>query len=215
MEASGDREGLAALLMRVRSEDFVAGRLMEAVEAIPRRLFVPDGAVDPYGEHTFPLPCGQTMPSARMAVRIAAALRVQPEHRILEIGTGSGYVTALLARLGVHVVTLERYRTLSAAAGERLRACSLTNVTCVQEDGRSGYAEAGPYDRIVVHGSFEELPKAFVEQMASGAMLVTAIGPGDGRQQIVRHQKQGSRFEVTPLFPVRLQPLEIGKASIL
>jgi protein-L-isoaspartate(D-aspartate) O-methyltransferase len=215
MDMSGDREGLAALLMRVRSEDFVAGRLMEAVEAIPRRLFVPDGVADPYGEHTFPLPCGQTMPSARTAVRIAAALRVQPEHRVLEIGTGSGYVTALLARLGVHVVTLERYRTLSSAASERLRTCSLSNVTFLQEDGRAGYAEAAPYDRIVVHGSFDELPKAFVDQMASGAMLVAAIGAGGGVQQMVRHHRQGSRFELTPLFPVRLQPLEIGKASLL
>ncbi len=215
MEMTGDREGLAALLMRVRSEDFVAGRLMEAVETIPRRLFVPDGVSDPYGEHTFPLPCGQTMPSARTAVRLAAALRIQPEHRVLEIGTGSGYVTALLARLGVQVVTLERYRTLSTAAADRLRLCSLSNVTFIQEDGRAGYAEAGPYDRIIVHGAFDELPKAFVEQMASGAMLVTAIGPANGRQQIVRHHKQGSRFELTPLFPVRLQSLEVGKASIL
>ncbi|WP_168990380.1 protein-L-isoaspartate(D-aspartate) O-methyltransferase [Aureimonas flava] len=211
----GDREGLAALLMRVRSEDFVAGRLMEAVEAIPRRLFVPDGVPDPYGEHSFPLPCGQTMPSARTAVRLAAALRIQPEHRVLEIGTGSGYVTALLARLAVQVVTLERYRTLSTAASERVRSCSLGNVTFVQDDGRAGYAEAAPFDRIVVHGSFEELPKAFVEQMASGAMLVAAIGAGDGVQQIVRHQKQGSRFELTPLFPVRFKPLDAGKASVL
>ncbi|WP_279481457.1 protein-L-isoaspartate(D-aspartate) O-methyltransferase [Aureimonas sp. SK2] len=211
----GDREGLAALLMRVRSEDFVAGRLMEAVEAVPRRLFVPADVADPYGEHSFPLPCGQTMPSARTAVRLAAALRIQPEHRVLEIGTGSGYVTALLARLALHVVTLERYRTLSSAAADRLRNCSLSNVTLVQEDGRAGYMEAGPFDRIVVHGCFDELPKTFVEQMASGAMLVAPIGPGDGEQQVVRHHKQGSRFELTPLFPIRLQPLEIGKASIL
>lgn len=215
MEMPGDREGLAALLMRVRSEDFVAGRLMEAVEAIPRRLFVPADVTDPYGEHSFPLPCGQTMPSARTAVRLAAALRIQPEHRVLEIGTGSGYVTALLARLALHVVTLERYRTLSSAAADRLRSCSLSNVTCVQEDGRAGYMEAGPFDRILVHGCFDELPRVFVEQMASGAMLVAPIGPGAAEQQVVRHHKQGSRFELTPLFPIRLQPLEIGKASIL
>ncbi len=123
-------------------------------------------------------------------------------------------MTALLARLAVQVVTLERYRTLSTAAGERLRLCSLSNVTVVQEDGRTGYGEGAPYDRIVVHGSFEELPRSFVEQMASGAMLVAAIGPGDGPQQMVRHHKQGRPLRTDASFPARLQPLEVGKASI-
>ncbi|WP_182084630.1 protein-L-isoaspartate(D-aspartate) O-methyltransferase [Aureimonas sp. ME7] len=210
-----DREGLASLLMRIRSEDAVAGRLMEAVEAVPRRPFVPAGVEHPYGDHSFPIACGQTMPSARTAVRLAAALRMQPEHRVLEIGTGSGYVTALLARLAVQVVSVDRYKTLTTQAEASLRSCGIGNVTFVHDDGRGGCPDQAPFDRIIVHGAFEQLPKTFVEQMASGGILVAAIGPAQGEQLVVRHQKQGSRFEHTELFPIRLQPLETGVATVL
>jgi protein-L-isoaspartate(D-aspartate) O-methyltransferase len=155
------------------------------------------------------------MPSARHAIRLVAALKVQPESRILEIGTGSGYVTALLARLGLHVTTLERYKSLVAAASDRLKATALTNTTFVQEDGRNGYAEMGPFDRIVVHGSFETVPRSLLDQLASHGILMAAIGPAEGEQRITRFQKFGSRFEEDVVFPARLQPLESGVASFL
>jgi protein-L-isoaspartate(D-aspartate) O-methyltransferase len=211
----GDRERLASFLMTLRSVDGVAGRLMAAVEAIPRRRFMPDEIADPYADHAVPIGCGQTMPSARHAIRLVAALKVQPESRILEIGTGSGYVTALLARLGLHVTTLERYKSLIAAASDRLKAASLTNTTFVQEDGRSGYAEMGPFDRIVVHGSFEAVPRVLLDQLASHGILIAAVGHPEGEQRITRFQKFGSRFEEDAIFPVRLQPLESGIASFL
>lgn len=213
--STADREQLASFLMTLRSDDGVGARVMTVVEAVPRRLFVGPGISDIFADQSLPLECGQTMPSARAAVRLAGALRVQPESRILEIGTGSGYVTALLAKLGLHVTTLDRYKTLLTRAAERLKTCGITNVTYIQEDGRDGYAAQAPFDRIVVHASFEALPRAFVEQMASQGILVTAIGAPGERQRIVRHQKLGSRFEEELLFDARLQPLERNVATLL
>lgn len=210
-----DRERLASFLMPLRSVEGVAGRLMAAVEAIPRRPFMPEEVVDPYEDRATPIACGQTMPSARHAIRLVAALKVLPESRILEIGTGSGYVTALLARLGLHVTTLERYKSLIAAASDRVKAASLTNTTFVQEDGRSGYAEMGPFDRIVVHGSFETIPRVLLDQLASHGILIAAVGPPEGEQRITSFHKLGSRFEEEILFAARLQPLESGIASFL
>lgn len=214
-DSTQERERLASFLMTLRGGEGVAGRLMEAVEAVPRRLFVPGGVADPFADQSFPLPCGQTMPSARMAVRLVSALKVQPESRVLEIGTGSGYVTALLARLGLHVTTLERYTTLLTQASERLAGLALTNVTFVREDGRDGLAAQAPFDRILVHGSFEAVPRSFVEQMAPQGIMLVALGPGDEAQMMTRQQRLGSRFEEEALFPVRLQPLEKGVSSSL
>ncbi|WP_062202854.1 protein-L-isoaspartate(D-aspartate) O-methyltransferase [Aureimonas sp. AU12] len=210
-----DREHLASFLMTLRSDEGVAGRVMAAVEAVPRRLFVPADMADPFADKASPIECGQTMPSARTAVRLVAAMKIQAENRVLEIGTGSGYVTALLAKLGLQVTTIDRYRTLLTKATERLKACGLHNVTYVQDDGRKGYPDLAPFDRIVVHGSFETLPKAFVDQMASQGILVVALGAPGERQRVVRHQKLGSRFEEEALFSVRLQPLEAGLATFL
>ncbi len=212
---SVDREQLASFLMSVRSLDGVTPRLLGAVEAVSRRLFMPSDVEACYTDKAFPIDCGQTMPGARHALQLVAALRIQPENRVLEVGTGSGYVTALLAKLSIQVVTLDRYKTLLAKAQERLKTCGINNVTFLQEDGRSGYPDQAPFDRILVHGSFETLPRSFVDQIASQGILVCAIGPAGGLQRIVRHQRLGSRFEEETLFPARLQALEPGVASYL
>lgn len=213
--ANADREQLAAFLMTVRTVDGMTPRVLAAVESVPRRLFVPPDAKEAYSDKVFPIECGQSMPGARHAVRLVAALKIAPEHRILEIGTGSGYVTALLAKLCVQVLTLDRYQTLLSKAQERLKSCGIGNVTYLKEDGRTGYPDQAPFDRIVVHGSFETLPRNFVEQISSQGILLCALGSPDGVQRIVRHQRLGSRFEEETLFQARLQPLETGVASHL
>lgn len=210
-----DREDLAAFFLRMRSRESLPVKLMEAVEAVPRRLFVPHGVADAYADQSFPLPCGETMPSAARIVSTLAALKVQPDSRVLEVGTGSGYASALLATLGARVLTLDRYRMLVDAARERLKTLGLLNVVLAQEDGREGHGAGGPYDRVLVNGALESVPRAFLEQMASPGILVCAIGPGDGGQMMTRHHKAGSRFEAEPLFPVRTQPLREGGAAKL
>lgn len=210
-----DREDLAAFLLRLRAGPVGGQRLGEAVEAVPRRLFLRAGTRKAYEDRSLPLDCGETMPGAGFAVWLVDALRVEAANRILEIGTGSGYVTALLAHLGARVTSLERYRGLLAAAGERLKTCGLTNVALVHEDGREGYPNAAPYDRIIVHAAFETLPRTFLEQLAQHGQIVCALGPGAGVQTLVRLQKVGSRLEREDLRSVRYQPLGIGTAKVL
>lgn len=210
-----DREDLAAFLLRMRSEGPGDKRLMTAVESVPRRLFLPHVDGDVYADQSFPIPCGETAESARHAVRLVEALSVQPDSRILEVGTGSGYVTALLARLGARVTSLERYKTLVSACRDRLKTLQITNVTLLQEDGREGYAGEAPFDRILVHAASEGLPRAYIEQLVTNGFLVCPLGPPLGVQAVTRHQKVGSRIETTVVGPVRLQMLAKGVASIL
>lgn len=210
-----DREDLAAFLLQLRSEHSAGGRLTEAVESVPRRLFLRDGLQNAYSDCFLPIDCGETMPGAAFAVGLVAALRVEAGSRILEIGTGSGYVTALLARLGARVHTLDRYRRLLSAAAERLKLCGIANVSLVREDGREGYPDAAPYDRIIIHGACETLPRSFLEQLAQHGQIVCAIGPGAGAQTLVRLQKVGSRLEREDLRTVRYQPLAVGVSKIL
>ncbi len=214
--AGSDREQLAAFLLAMRSRLGADGRMLSALETVPRRAFLPPATRgDVYAPQSFPIPCGETMPSAELIVRCLMALKVQPDSRILEIGTGSGYVTALLARLGARVVTLERFRTLSAEASERVRGLGIENVTFHHEDGRQGFAESGPYDRIIIHAALPVLPKAFLDQMATHGVLLAAIGPERGAQRLVRHEKAGSRFDEAVVGTVWWQHLAAGRAAVL
>lgn len=210
-----DREDFASFVLRLRSAQITQMRLIEALEAVPRRLFLRGGIREAYGDRTLPIDCGETMPGALLAARLVNLLGVEPGSRILEVGTGTGYVTALLATLGSRVTTLERYRTLIAPAEERLRALGLTNVAFVQEDGREGYRDAAPFDRIIVHGAMETLPRTFLEQLAQHGQIVCALGPATGEQSLVRLLKVGSRLEREDVGPVRYQPLSFGIAAVL
>lgn len=213
--AERDREEIAAFLLRLRSTRIADQRVQQAVEAVPRRLFVRGNVGEPYADSSFPIDCGETMPSAMAAVALVADLKVEPTSRVLEIGTGSGYVTAILARLAGRVTSLERYRTLISAAEERLKTCQLPGVQFVQEDGREGWRDAAPYDRIILHASMETMPRVFLDQLAQHGQIIAALGPGQGRQTLVRLQKVGSRLEREDLRPVRYQPLAQGIARKL
>jgi protein-L-isoaspartate(D-aspartate) O-methyltransferase len=210
-----DREDLAAFLLALRSQHVGGASLHQAVASVPRRLFVPESVEDAYEDRTAPIACGETMPGALAAARLVAALELQPEHRVLEIGTGSGYVTALLARMAAHVSSFDRYRRLVEAAGNRLKQVGVTNVSLFLEDGRDGFAGGAPYDRAIVHAAFPSVPRQFLEQLGVQAILICAIGPGDGEQSLVRLRKVGSRFEREDLWPVRYQPLAFGTAEVL
>jgi protein-L-isoaspartate(D-aspartate) O-methyltransferase len=210
-----DREDLAAFLLALRSRHVGGASLHQAVASVPRRLFVPESVEDAYEDRSAPIACGETMPGALAAARLVAALELQPEHRVLEIGTGSGYVTALLARMAAHVSSFDRYRRLVETAGSRLKQVGVTNLSLFLEDGRDGFAGGAPYDRAIVHAAFPSVPRQFLEQLGVQAILVCAIGPGDGEQSLVRLRKVGSRFEREDLWPVRYQPLGFGTAEVL
>ena len=210
-----DREDLAAFLLTLRSARIGAPRLLEAIEAVPRRLFLPGEPASAYEDCCYPIDCGETMYGALTTARLVAALEIEPEQRVLEIGTGSGYVTALLARLAGHVTSFDRYRRLIEGASRRLKSLGIANISLFQEDGREGFPSGAPFDRVIAHAAFEAVPRQFLEQLGPQAVMIAAIGPGDGEQTLLRLRKVGSRFEREELGRVRYQPLGFGRAEKL
>ncbi len=216
MTATADREAFAAVLLRLRAGGIDDPALFAAIEATPRRGFVPGQWQDAvWLDRMLPIACGEAIEGIDLQARVMAALALQPGHRVLEIGTGTGFTTALLARLSGRVLSLDRYRTLCAEAGQRLAALGIANAIVRQADGSAGAAADGPFDRIVAWAAFDGLPRSFVDQLASGGTMIAPIGPAEGAQALAKLTKLGSRFEREDIGQVRLQPLARGVAAAL
>jgi protein-L-isoaspartate(D-aspartate) O-methyltransferase len=199
------RAAVAGMLLRLRAIG-LPHHLMEAFEQVPRQNFVPVMHLfESYERGQLPIECGQTMTSADQVARTLRELDVKPGQRVLELGAGSGYQAALLGSLAKRVVTLERFRTLADKAAIRLQGIEVANVTVTVADGADGLP-GQVFDRIVANFSFAELPRAFVDQIASGGTMIAPIGPAADVQILRKFVKVGSRFEASDLFPVRMQP---------
>ncbi|GHC62797.1 protein-L-isoaspartate(D-aspartate) O-methyltransferase [Limoniibacter endophyticus] len=209
-------EELAAFLLRLRSAGQLSHVLVSALEATPRSMFLPGDMKNlSWSRRTIPIACGETIEGADMQALTLAALDLQPGQRVLEIGTGTGYTAAVMARIVERVTTLECYQTLIHDARQRFEALDLRNVIVKHVDGSNGLAGEGPFDRIIVWAAFETLPRAFLEQLSSHGILIAAVGPGDGEQILSRMTKIGSRFERLDLWSVRFQPLHTSRAKAL
>lgn len=209
------REAVAGLLLRLRQSGIMEPRLFKAFEAVPRQNFVPIIYLDDcYARGSFPIECGQIMTSADQVARTLLAADIEPKHRVLEIGTGSGYQTALLAHLALKVTSLDRYRTLVEKTKTRLEGLKINNVLVSHGDGRDGLPNT-LFDRIIFNGSLQKQPKHLIEQLASGGMIMVPVGPPDGVQVMTQMEKIGSRFEIKELFEVRMQPLKAGLAKAI
>jgi protein-L-isoaspartate(D-aspartate) O-methyltransferase len=204
-----EKEGFAALVLRLRAEGLSNIDLLTAVEQTPRSLFVsPDYAENAYSSRSIPIECGQFMEGADLAVRLLSLLQVKPGQRVLEIGTGSGFVTAVLARLAERVISIERYRTLVGNAQRRLDGLGLRNVILRQADGSNGLPGEGTFDRIFATSAYPSMPRFFAEQLVSGGMLLAPIMIDEERCIMVRLTKTGSRFEREDLFEVPFLPMQ-------
>jgi protein-L-isoaspartate(D-aspartate) O-methyltransferase len=143
-------------------------------------------------------------------------LQVGPQHRVLEVGTGSGYQAAILSRLAREVVSVERYRTLAETARQRLRTLGYANVTIIVGDGFAGAPEQAPFDRIIVTAAAENIPPALVEQLGANGKIVLPLGPRNGTQHIVKlNRTAGGALERENLIAVRFVPLLPGQAREL
>lgn len=213
--AKDKREAVASLLLRLRTAGIIDKQLFKAFEAVPRQNFVPIIYLDEsYDPGSFPIECGQIMTSADQVARTLLALDIGPKDRVLEIGTGSGYQAALISHLAGKVTTLDRYRTLTEKARTRLETLKIANVLVTHADGREGLANS-LFDRIIVNGAVPEKPKHLIDQVASNGIIIAPVGPGDGVQMMTKMTKIGSRFQVEPLFEVRMQPLQKGVSKAI
>ena len=210
------REGFAAFLLRLRQRGIVSKNLVAAFEATPRHAFVPErwqGVA--WSDRMIPIECGEAIEGADLQAAILTHMAIEPGHRVLEIGTGSGYTAAVMSRLASRIITLERYKTLVGMAAQRFEGLSITNASVRQTDGMQGLAAEGPYDRIIVWAAFEELPRQFIDQLSTGGMMITPVGPEEDEQSLIKLTKIGSRFEREEIGTVRLQMLQRGVAEII
>ena len=210
------REGFAAFLLRLRGKGIVGKELIAAFEATPRGDFVPERWQEAaWAEGMVPIECGEAIEGADLQAQVVHALAIEPGHRVLEIGAGSGYTAAVMARLAARVVTVERFKTLTEQARRRFGALGLTNVFVRQADGAGGLAAEGPFDRIIVWAAYESLPRNFGDQLSSGGIMIAPIGPAEGEQVLTKLTKVGSRFEREEIGIVRLQPIASGIAAAI
>ncbi len=152
--------------MALRAQGLHDTDVLRAFETVPRSRFVPRRFVDvALADIALPIACGQTMLAPSHMAFMMSALDVKPDHRVLEIGTGSGYGTAILARLAAAVVSVERYRSLAVEASTRLDALGFPNAKVIHGDGRAGHSAGAPYDRILIDASIDGLPPALASQL--------------------------------------------------
>lgn len=190
--------------------------VLRALEEVPRDAFLPaDMASSAYADQALPIDCGQTISQPFVVAYMTEQLEVRPHHRVLEIGTGSGYQAAVLSRLAHRVVSIERYRTLADAAQARLRDLGFQNVEVIVGDGMLGAADHAPFDRIIVTAAADAVPSALIDQLAVGGMLIAPLGPPDGVQHLTKVTKTETGEQRATLIPVRFVPLVAGKAQHL
>ncbi len=208
------REAIASMLLRLRAMG-LPHRLLNAFSQVPRQNFVPVLHLDnSYTSAQLPIECGQVMTSPDLIARILHELAPDEGSRVLEIGAGSGYQTALLANLSAKVISMERFRTLVEKAQLRLSAIDAENAAVEFRDGRGGLPGQS-FDRIIANCAFEEPPRHFMDQLASGGVAIAPVGPADGRQMLKKFSKTGSRFEIVDLFEVRMQPVWSGVSQAI
>ncbi len=216
----GELEALArakaAFLLAMRARGIQDVSVLRALEIVPREIFVPHRYQDLARRHlALPLRCGQTLPEPWLAARMIEALS-PAGRRVLEIGTGSGYSTALIARIAREVLSYERFQTLAIEAGERLARLGVERATVVWGDGLAVPPAAGPFDRIIVQGALNEPPESLLAVLARDGVLV--MGRPDRneprRQHIVRVARNGAGgLDIASVCPSRLQPILPGRSQ--
>jgi protein-L-isoaspartate(D-aspartate) O-methyltransferase len=212
----GDREGFAALVMRLRADGISNAGLFNAIEQVPRQIFVPPSFVrEAWSRFSIPIECGAFAEGVDLAAKLVHLLNLQKDHRVLEIGTGSGYTAALMGKLCQRVLTVDRYRTLVESAHARFGKTGGGNIFSRQADGMNGLAGEGTFDRIVVTAAFTTMPRMFTEQLVPGGEMLAPMLLEDGRCMLIRFTKVGVRFERTDLFEVPYLPLEPHMANAL
>ena len=211
-----DNVGRMQFLLGLRKRGISDAAVLRAMDEVPREHFVePTYLDDAYADQALPIACGQTISQPYVVAYMTEQLGVRPDHRVLEVGTGSGYQAAVLSRLAREVISVERYRTLAEAARNRLTALGYSNVTVQVADGLAGVPQRAPYDRIMVTAAAETVPQALVDQLADGGVMVLPLGPHAGLQELVKLIKRGEELKQEELIGVRFVPLLPGQAREL
>lgn len=202
------KEGMVRL---VRREGVADERVIEAFRTVARSDFVPPGArAHAYSDRPIGIPEGQTTSQPSLIARMIEAAEVGPTDRVLEVGTGFGFQTALLAQLASEVVSIERFPALAEAAGANLAAAGIGNVRLIVGDGWKGAPDHAPYEAIVVSAAATEVPQALAEQLAEGGRLVIPVKAARNDEVLVFRKRADELQRFALLTPARFVPLVPG-----
>jgi protein-L-isoaspartate(D-aspartate) O-methyltransferase len=203
-------------LLTLRRRGISDQAVLRAMDEVPRDRFVEASFMDSaYADQALPIDCGQTISQPYVVAYMTEQLALQPHHRVLEVGTGSGYQAAVLSRLAREVVSVERYRTLADTARERLKSLGYNNVEIVAGDGFAGVPGRAPYDRIIVTAAAETLPQTLVDQLADDGIMILPLGSHEGSQHLIKLTKSQTGTRRENLIAVRFVPMLPGQAEEL
>ncbi|WP_281768660.1 protein-L-isoaspartate(D-aspartate) O-methyltransferase [Methanoculleus bourgensis] len=201
------REREEMVEFQVRARGVRDERVLAAMRKIPRHLFVPKGFERAaYEDRPLPIGEGQTISQPYIVAVMTEQLELQPQDRVLEVGTGSGYQAALLAELAGSVVSIERLTSLADQAQKNLARAGVTGVQIVIGDGTEGYPPEAPYDAIIVTAASPGVPQPLIDQLAEGGRLIAPVGPREC-QDLIKLVKREGRVESIPLGGVCFVPL--------
>jgi protein-L-isoaspartate(D-aspartate) O-methyltransferase len=190
--------------------------VLRTMEEIPREAFVEEGdRADAYRDSALGIACGQTISQPFVVAYMTEQLQLQKSHRVLEIGTGSGYQAAILSRLAGRVLTIERFRTLADTARIRLERLGCDNVEVMLGDGFDLPPGINQFDRIMVTAAMEQIPESLIERLEPGGILIAPVGPHHGTQTLMRLVKTDTGIERKELVDVRFVPALPGVAREL
>ncbi len=208
--------GRMQFLLDLRRRGIMSADVLRAMDEVPREQFVmPSQVKSAYSDRAMPIACGQTISQPYVVAYMTEQLRPEPQHRVLEVGTGSGYQSAVLSRLVKTVTSIERYRTLAESARAKLATLGYDNVEVIVGDGLAGAPDRAPFDRIIVTAAAEQIPEALLRQLAVGGVMILPLGPHGGNQSLVRLTRTDGGFERDDLIGVRFVPLLPGQAREL
>lgn len=211
----GTPEQRMQLIFALRSHGVTDPRVLDAIEKTPRAAFLDRSFKDRAWEDIpLPIACGQTISQPSVVGMMTQALQVSPRSKVLEVGAGSGYQAAILARLARRVYSVERHRPLARQAREIVeRRLGLSNVSVMTGDGALGLPDQAPFDRIMLTAAAEDVPGLLLSQLREGGVMVLPVGQTDEIQQLLRIEKTAHGLEYQELTPVRFVPLLEGVAD--
>lgn len=205
-------EAMMGLVLALRRNGVRDERVLTAIEQTPRETFVEPAFADrALADSALPIRCGQTISQPTVVGLMVQALDVTPRCKVLEVGAGSGYVAAILARLARRVYAIERHRELAFTARGRMAELGLANVTVKSGDGTLGWPEQAPFDRIIVSAAAEDTPSRLLEQLRPGGIMVLPVGEVHDTQQLIRvHKTEDGRVDYREFCDVVFVPLVAG-----
>lgn len=199
------------LVMELRRSGVTDTRVLSAIERTPREAFCPPQFLDrAYEDTALPIAHGQTLSAPTVVGLMTQAIEVGARHKVLEVGTGSGYQASVLSHLCRRLYTIERHKPLLADAEARFRELRINNIVSLHGDGWAGWPAQAPFDRIIVTAAPDEVPAALVDQLAVGGLLVLPVGREKREQRLLRLRKTADGVESEELAAVRFVPMVSG-----